>query len=247
MRAPGAALSLCRDWASATLDLVFPRRCAACRNPVGREGRHLCGDCLSAFQWVRFPYCGICGDPVDGAVDQQFVCSMCRAARPHFDLARSAARFREGLKDALHTFKYGQGTWLSRDLGIILRACVEAHFRPAEYDAFAYVPLFHTKERERTHNQSRLLADELSALLGKPVMHQLERSRMTPSQTHLTIRERALNVKGAFRVRNPRWIEGRGVLLVDDVMTTGATVNEVSRVLKDAGATRVYVVTVARG
>jgi ComF family protein len=115
-------------------------------------------------------------------------------------------------------------------------------------DAIAYVPLAARKERERTYNQSRLLAQELGHRLQVTVAHRtLRRVRYTATQTHLHAGERAANVRGAFMVRAPSWVEGRSLLLVDDVMTTGATLRECARALKGAGAYRVFVVTVARG
>jgi ComF family protein len=242
-----AAAGVVREWCGALLDIVFPRACAACGGPVGAESLHLCRDCLLAIEIIQSPYCARCGDPVSGRIEHEYVCSACRATPPAFDLARSAARFQGGLREALHTFKYGNGVHLRSDLGMLLRACVETHYAVSDFDALTYVPLYHAKERERTYNQSHVLAAELARALGKLVFRHVARVRATPSQTTLTTRERALNVKNAFQVLERRWLEGRSVLLIDDVMTTGATVNEVARVLKEAGAPRVLVATVARG
>jgi ComF family protein len=157
-------------------------------------------------------------------------------------------RFREGVKNWLHGFKYSNATHLASDFAKLLAAVVRVHYENERPDAVAYVPLFPVKERARTYNQARLLADALAGELQLPLMRGcLERVRDTGTQTHLTARQRAENVRDAFRVRHPEWVEGRHFLLVDDVMTTGATVNECARALKAAGAGRVLVVTVARG
>jgi ComF family protein len=157
-------------------------------------------------------------------------------------------RFREGVKDWLHRFKYSHATYLASDLGKLLTAVVRAHYERERPDAVAYVPLYPVKERARTYNQARLLAEVLSRELGVPLARGcLERVRDTGTQTHLTARQRSENVRDAFAVRHPEWVEGRHFLLVDDVMTTGATVNECARALKAAGSGRVLVATVARG
>lgn len=229
-------------------DLLWPRNCEGCGRVPEEGGGYLCWDCRSRLPWIGSPYCRRCGDPVEGAITGEYLCSICTAREPFFDAARSAVRFRDGVKDWLHRFKYSQATHLAGDLGALLAALVQAHYADAHPDAVAYVPLHPLKERERTYNQSGLLAQALAAHMGLPVARAcLERVRNTVSQTHLTARQRGANVAGAFQARYPEWVESRRFLLVDDVMTTGATVNECARALKAAGAAQVLVATVARG
>ncbi len=185
---------------------------------------------------------------MEGAITRDYVCSLCVDREPAFDRARSALRFRGGIKDVLHRFKYSHATYLDRDLATLLHASVRAHYGNECFDAVTFVPLHPVKERSRTYNQARLLAGILARLMDLPLASGcLRRVRETGTQTHLNMRERAMNVAGAFQARCPEWIEGRNFLLVDDVMTTGATLSAVSKVLKDAGAARVCAVTVARG
>jgi ComF family protein len=128
-----------------------------------------------------------------------------------------------------------------------MQSAVEAHYNVSEIDLVGYVPLYPARRRERGFNQAQLLARGLAQRLGKPLMRRcLVRTRSTETQTHLTAAERLTNVRGAFKARWRRWIEGKRVLLVDDVMTTGATVSECARALKKGGAHHVKVVTVAR-
>lgn len=230
------------------LDFLWPRACEACGRPAGAAGRYLCWDCLAALPAIALPFCSRCGDPVEGAITRGYVCSLCVDRAPAFDLARSAIRFRGAAPELLHRFKYGHATHLAADLAGLLDACARAHYADERFDAVTFVPLHPVKERERTYNQARLLAERLARrrrLLLAPGV--LERTRATGTQTRLTMRERARNVAGAFAAVCPAWTRGRAFLLVDDVMTTGATVNEAARVLKSAGARRVCVVTVARG
>jgi ComF family protein len=152
------------------------------------------------------------------------------------------------MRDLLQKFKYREGLWLRPDLVRILEACVSIHYDLGEIDAVAFVPLYPARHRQRGYNQAEALAGPLAKSIRKPLLkYGLARVKPTQTQTRLTARDRATNVKGAFRARWLSRLKGRRILLVDDVMTTGATANECSRVLKAGGAARVVVVTVARG
>lgn len=229
-------------------DLVWPRSCEICHRPAGNSGRYLCWDCLSSFPLIATSFCSQCGDPVDGVTTAPYVCSLCVDRNPSFDVARSATRFKGGIKELLHRFKYSNAVHLDDDLSVLMQACVQTHYPNEYFDAITFVPLHPAKERARTYNQARLLAQRLSDRMKIPLAPGcLRRIRATGTQTRLDMRERAQNMKDAFEVPCPEWIEGRTFLLVDDVMTTGATVNEAARTLKRAGSRRVCVVTVARG
>jgi ComF family protein len=133
-------------------------------------------------------------------------------------------------------------------LATLLRACYDIYFAGAGLDTVTYVPLYPARERERSYNQALLLAQGLAAACPSLVLRAcLRRIRPTPSQTHLTASARLANVKAMFSIRALRHVAGRRILLVDDVMTTGATVGECARMLKQAGAALVGVLTVGRG
>ncbi len=234
-------------WGRAALDVVYPRSCAACGAETEEEG-FLCWNCISRIQYVSLPFCSICGDPVAGRVDRAYICYTCTDSTPHFAIARSAARYRDTVQELLRAFKYRGALWLRPDLTHILESCARNEVDWESVDVVTAVPLFWRRRLARGYNQAALLAGDLARRLGRPFEGRiLRRVRSTDTQTHLTARERATNVEGAFQVRRPARIEQRRVLLVDDVMTTGATVNECARVLMKAGAGRVDVVTVARG
>ena len=182
-------------------------------------------------------------------IRDNYICGFCKKYSPPFDLARSAVRYRGPIRQAVQAFKYNREVRLAKDLGRLLLACVRVNYQRIRSDAVAYVPLYGKRERNRTYNQSRLLAAALARDLKLPLasMHCVKRVRETGTQTGLNARERRDNVQGAFEVSGQSWIEGRTLLLVDDVMTTGATVSECAGTLQDAGAAAVYVVTVARG
>jgi ComF family protein len=230
------------------LDLIYPRVCELCGKKIGPELHHICWDCLAGLNYIAHPYCSVCGDPVDGQVDHAFVCFNCSETQPHFELARSAARYRGALKDLLCDFKYQHALWLRKDLVRLLISCVSVDFDLSAVDAVTYVPLYPSKQRFRSYNQARLLAEGLAKEIHKPLVYKaLSRIKPTITQTNLTAKARATNVRGAFEAGKASHLEGRRILLVDDVMTTGATVNECARALKEGGAKSVFAVTVARG
>ncbi len=230
------------------LDLLYPRYCCHCGVRVGSGVGHLCWDCRSELAYIRDPYCRQCGDPPGGVVHHDYTCAWCRRTGPAFDQARSVVRYGGAAKSAIHALKYHHGIHLRRDLADLLAGGFAAHYRGLSIDAVLPVPLFPTRERERTYNQAALLA---TALAGRIDSHAeprlLQRIRDTGSQIRLTARERRRNVRDAFAVRFPEHVEGRRLLLIDDVMTTGCTCHEAARALKRAGATAVFVLTVARG
>lgn len=233
--------------AEGALDILYPRACAVC-GASAAGGNYICWDCLADMPFIRDPYCSLCGDPFEGAVEHDFVCSWCLTHEPGFDLARSAVRYRGAVGRLLQQYKYNNATYLSYDLSLLLEGCIRAHLLKAGIDAIAYVPLHPRKARARSYNQARLLAEHISRRLHIPVeRNALRRVRWTSTQTRLNAEARRANVMGAFQCPIPDWVEGRRWLIVDDVMTTGATLDACSRVLRRYGASRVVVATVARG
>ncbi|OVE75369.1 hypothetical protein BVX97_04660 [bacterium E08(2017)] len=148
----------------------------------------------------------------------------------------------------MHEFKYNRGIHYLNDLSELLLSTVRACYLDEEYDAVTSVPLDSAKMRSRSYNQAELLGRKLAKRLGVQYRPDCaKRTRSISPQVRLNASQRRLNVKGAFQSAQEEWIKGRRFLLVDDVMTTGATVNEVSKVLMESGAEKVNVITVARG
>ncbi len=231
-------------------DLLFPRSCVFCGQSRKGAGPCLCVACRESLHFIEPPHCERCGYPAE--IDYEvpagnFICGRCRVEPPAFDRARSVAIYESAFKGLVRFYKY-QGQTGALDE---IRPLLEKYFAGElqNYTGFTVVPvpLHVDKLRERQFDQACLLAREVSNLLGVPIDPAvLKRVRPTPSQTRKTRNERMENVRGAFAVRNPEEIAGRSLLIVDDVMTTGATVNEVAKVLKRAGADRVEVFTLAR-
>jgi len=219
------------------LDIVFPPRCVNCR----REGHYLCSDCRTAIVPVTLPMCDLCGRPVS----VPGLCSSCLHCRVPVDGIRSVAFFEDPLRKAIHAFKYEGVTALSTPLGALL---VEGwrRFRPAG-DLMMPVPLHSRRARQRGYNQSALLAQVLSRYTGIPVLEKvLMRVRETLPQVELDAHHRWDNVEGAFECRDADELGGRAVLLIDDVCTTGATINACADALRPYKPAAIWALTLGR-
>jgi ComF family protein len=237
------------SWATAALDLLYPSPCVVCDTALGAGRRHpLCRECWTSIERIEAPLCETCGRPLpsfEGAVTAAPPrCPACASAPPAFDYARAAGAYAGPLREALHAFKFGGKRALARPLGdLVLEQC--GGLLGPHVDALVAVPLTRARERERGFNQATLLAAHLAAASGVPHKPRwLARRLGTRPQTELTADERRANVAGAFRA-SPH-VAGAHVLLVDDILTTGATAGECARTLRAAGARAVGVVAVAR-
>ena len=231
-----------RALAVAALDLIFPAVCPLCAARLG-EGRRdpLCGGCWRSFTRLGPPWCARCGAPSVAPTDR---CPACRDPAFAFDYARAASVYGDAVREAIHALKFHGRRSLARPLGDLVREqCGDVLSEQA--DALIPVPLARGRERERGFNQAELIAERLGERAGIPVRPRwLVRPRATAAQSDLTAEARHANVAGAFAASSS--VAGRNVVIVDDVITTGATVAECARVLRLAGARRVGVVAVAR-
>lgn len=231
------------------IDMIYPRTCAGCGKSVAHNDPQLCWECRSSLAVISHPFCSICGEPLHGQVDHEFVCHVCTKRPPHFNRARAALHYNILGKRLITQFKYNHALWLEGILVDMLEACVHAHFAADSFDGVCAVPLHPVKQRMRGYNQSILLARQLSKRLARPVLGvgNLRRVKATSTQTRLTARQRITNVSSAFDITRPRDFAGKRILLVDDVLTTGATVSACAYEMRNAGAESIDVVTVARG
>jgi ComF family protein len=242
------ALWHARRWGVRVLDSVFPPRCIACGQAVEMQGA-VCGECWPGLTFLAEPLCRCCGVPLpeDAPGEGVFACVPCATAPPAYRKARAAVLFDRIGADLVHKLKYADRTGLAPSLAQwMLRAAPDML---AEADAIVPVPLHRTRLWRRRFNQAALLALALARKAGKPVWSQaLLRRKRTAPQIGLGRTGRAANVRHAFAV-SPRFAEpvrGAHILLIDDVLTTGATAEACARVLLRAGAASVEVLTVAR-
>src|SRR5579885_87819 len=242
---------LAGNWPSqglrAVLDFLYPPLCVLCRKSVGSAG-DLCASCWGAIVFLDGPVCARCGVPFETDPGSGALCAACHTRPPAYDAARSVMRYEEASKRPILALKRGDrldlapifGRWLARAGSEFV----------AESDVVVPVPLHRRRLWARRYNQAALLAQAFAYETDKPFDPLvLRRSRPTPSQGEMpSSKARRRNVMGAFRVggASAGRIRGRAVLLIDDVMTTGATVEACARVLKRAGARKVFVLTLAR-
>jgi ComF family protein len=239
-----------RRWAEAGLTLLYPDVCQSCY--VSRATRvegYVCANCWQQVRFIVPPRCERCGLPFEGAITDSFQCANCREMELDFLYARSAVAAKGMVLEILHRWKYKQALWFEPFLaGLLVREaapvlCVEP------WDLIVAVPLHTQKEAEREFNQAEHLARYLSAATHLPIGHGLVRRALpTRTQTRLSRAERCENVRHAFaRGGSSARAQGKRIVLVDDVFTTGATTSACAHVLRTCGAAQVCVWTVARG
>lgn len=237
-----------QEFVTAALDLLFPRNCQACGQPLTeKEHGVICGVCLATVKWIEPPCCLRCSLPFCGAVEGPFECGYCKEMEFHFSGAVAAALARGVVRLAIHEFKYNGKLYFAPHLvdWIVTAGCARVDW--SAVDGIVPIPLHPRKQREREFNQAEILADALGKAFKKPVWNRcLRRVRDTPTQTHLNRQERIANLRRAFAVRPDTALKRARVLLVDDVFTTGATLDACAKVLRKAGAADVRVLTVAR-
>jgi ComF family protein len=244
--------------------VLFPADCRICAAPLTKISRlPVCAECLNQILPVQGHLCSVCGERLLSlhavpASDGPMLCQFCSRVEQHFAKAVAYGSYEGGLRELIHLLKYGGVRPAANVLGSMLAEAIS--MRGTGFGSGTVVvipvPLHSSRLRERGFNHAGLIAraavKELNAegcnglvemVLGHDI---LERRRPTESQTGLTIQQRRENMRGAFAVRRAQEVNGREVLLIDDVYTTGATASECARVLRRAGATKVWVATVAR-
>jgi len=242
----GARLAFLLDW-------LYPPRCRHCRERIAQDESYFCHLCLQQIRLVSHPLCTTCGRPFLGTSGADHLCGACLGRAPRFHQARAWACYpsEEGegqpLREVVQRFKYGRKISLGKPLGRLMARGCEEFLSAHPADMVIPVPLHPKRLRWRGFNQAVILGREVGRSWKVPMDPLiLLRSRETPPQTQLAEEERRKNMRGAFSVNPAKSVAGKTVWLVDDVYTSGATVNECSRALLKAGAKEVYVLTLAR-
>jgi len=233
-----------------TLDVVFPRTCVHCDGVVeGGRLRHLCPACDRSLYVVAAPHCSTCGHPFHGETDTNRICPHCELLVPEFGEGRTAVLLKGPGRALVHALKYHHGLHVLEDIEVIMAAA------PGYADfvlgaVLVPVPLHPRKLRERGYNQSRLLAECAAKAAGGPVpvAEVLRRVVDTASQTYFDRATRHQNLKNAFALASEAVINpGQRYLIVDDVFTTGSTLNACATVLRRAGGLSIDVLTFGHG
>jgi ComF family protein len=235
--------------------VLFPSDCRICGSPLIKIGRlPVCHECLDSIRPITGGLCSVCGERLfspyvvlseDSPAPR---CGLCQRIEPSFARAVAYGSYEDGLRELIHLLKYAAANVLGRMLAEAI-AEIAPDFSGDSIPVVP-VPLYRSKLRQREHNHAELIARAAVKLVPGARLHLnpklLKRTRETVSQTGLTRHQRRANVRGAFTVTQVEAVRGREVLVVDDVFTTGATVSECARVLRRAGATKVWVGAVAR-
>lgn len=225
------------------IDYILPLRCPSCQN-FSSTNDEFCSDCWGKINFISKPYCKLCGYSLGLSILEGMTCGRCFRSKPSYDLSRSLMQFNEHSKKVIHAFKYHDKTGLARIFARLL--CQRYELDIKDIDIIVFVPMHRIKRLFRMYNQAQILAKEIAAMLNKPLEHNvLIKSKWTKSQASLSKVEREKNLRNSIKFNSKYNIKDKKILLVDDVMTTGTTINKCTKLLKQAGASSVYVVTIA--
>ena len=229
-------------------DLVYPPHCYSCQKylTAAERPRLLCHACYQSIPWNKRPACPKCSRYL-GPMPQDAVCSSCRQQHLYFDFAWSVCLYEDPIRHLIHQFKFHNQTQLRKPLSQLMIDHIE-HYEldMAQFDIVVPIPLHPTKYRERGYNQAQLLAQLIAQKYDKMMLVSLlKRVRHTPSQITLSRKNRFTNVEGSFRINTRLNINNKNIVIIDDLLTTGATASEAARCLKTHGAKRVGLLTLS--
>ena len=237
-----------RSFVKSIVDFIFPCTCSICGSLFdSKEETGVCPHCLLQIKYIEHPFCSLCGKPFYSDVVTDHLCGDCLTGKRYFSKARAVGYYNGVLRKATHLLKYKFKNHLALSLGNIMIQRLQYLLSGMTYHLIIPVPLHPARLRGRGFNQALLLARSVSKTYKIPIdPYTLIRNRWTEPQVGLCERERGNNVRGAFSILKKVSIAGRDILLVDDVYTSGNTVEECSNTLIKAGANRVDVLTLAR-
>ena len=239
-----------RQVVDALLNLVYPQSCVSCDHPLSRASeKGVCGSCWRKVQQLRLtsPLCPLCGLPQIAESTETLLCVPCILHPPPFGGARSFGYYTGELSRLIQAFKFEGTKNLVALLAALLAETFTEHWDRSEIDMVVPVPLHPKRVRERTFNQAALLAHKTAGMLGlRAELQLLKRVVHTAPQVGLTDKQRLRNVQHVFRCDPRTDLQQKQILLIDDVMTTGATLSSCARLLQKTGAVRVFCLTLAR-
>ena len=227
--------------------ILYPAYCALCRVSLVLEETHLCSPCSLKIEPLKAPTCLRCARALPPYGNHRSVYSQCRSERPYYDRGFALVPYQEPIKDILHQIKFQKKLWLLKIFSNPLQDFSASEIR--NYDLIVPVPLDSRRKRERGFNQALLIAQMLKRINQKntpEIRTIIKKKKRTPPQSQLRRQERLHNLGDAFSLKEKSFARGKQILLVDDVFTTGSTINECAKILKENGADRVDFFTLAR-
>ena len=225
------------------LDIIFPMQCNLCGNNIETEG--MCQVCWKKINWISDPRCEICGAPFTVLLNN--ICAICLEKKPHFDKAISVFEYDDFSKNIIIKFKHYDSTHLTKYISSLMYLASKPYVDEAHI--IVPIPIHLSRRLKRKYNQSELIAMEISRASGLPYEPRiLKKHKKTLSQEELSAQKRKTNVKGSFSINKfyKDMIKDKEIILVDDVFTTGSTVNECSKILKKNGVKKVTVITLSK-
>ena len=233
----------------ALINLLYPAICRACSKKISKFDRNICNDCAKKIK-ERFPppFCIKCGRQMKGSPELMAICQDCREDEPYFDKAWSACHYDGLLKNLIHDFKYKKVTSLSTDFTALLIDFMKKHNIGKDSQIILSIPMHPNRLFQREINHADILAKALGKSLG--ILYSgntLKKIKDTSLQSKLKRGARIKNLRSSFYIKDRSVVCNKNIMLVDDLFTTGSTVNECSRLLKDSGARYIEVITLARG
>jgi len=226
------------------LNFLFPPFCPICGRKLKERESLICERCYENIKTITPPFCKRCGAPLKKG---EKGCKYCSQENFYFSTVRGLGFFTPPLSEMIHLLKYERKTKIAERLGILMGNLFRLDPALSDTNIILPVRLHASRLRESGYNQSQLLAEEVSEITGKEIMNYVViRKKPTKSQTTLSHKEREENLKNAFKVVSPESIFNKTILVVDDVMTTGTTLNELAKILKEEGAKQVYGLVLAR-
>ena len=232
------------------VNLFYPVLCYVCGKKIGQPNQNLCKDCLKKIKKRLPPFCIKCGRQLPGESHLQDKCSDCKKRNPYYDRALSVFCYDDILKNLVHNFKYKKMTSLAKEFVELTVDFMKRHDMARSIDLVLCVPMHPARLLKREINPSHILGTLVAKKLGIQYSNALlKKTKNTPPQSKLKRHERISNVNETFSLQKNKksLVQHKNILLVDDLFTTGSTVNECSRILREAGANYLEIITLARG
>jgi len=230
------------------INLFYPAICRGCSRKIDKFDCNICDDCAKKIKERLPPFCIKCGRQLKGDSELMAMCQNCKKDKPFFDKAWSACHYDNLLKNLIHDFKYKKITSLSKDFTALLINFMKKYHIGRDSQIILSIPMHPDRLFQREINHADILAKALGRNLGIPYSgNTLKKTKNTPLQSKLKRDARIKNLRSSFYLKDKSIVRNKNIMLVDDLFTTGSTVNECSRVLKDSGAGYIEVITLARG